>query len=106
MCQTQILSHKGAVVISQCMECKTLNIWHHNFLLTFSLEQFKSFKHFTRLLDVEEYTFPFPDGEERLVLCTPHSDISFTFSFDEWETFQAAMEEAEYMQGVYDLLSS
>jgi hypothetical protein len=104
MCQTIFLSRKGSTVISQCRECKTLNIWQHNLLLSFSPGQFKAFKEFTQLLDTPECTFPFPDGEERLVLRTPHTDISFTFSMDEWEDFQAAMEEAEYMQGVYELL--
>jgi hypothetical protein len=105
MCQSQILSRKGPVVVSQCLECKTLNIWHHNLLLTFTPGQFKAFKDFTAMLDVPDCTFPFPDGEERFVLRTPHIDISFTFSLDEWGDFQAAMEEAEYMQDIYNLLS-
>jgi hypothetical protein len=104
MCKSIVLSHKGATMISQCMECRTLNIWHHNLLLNFSADQFKSFKDFTALLDVPECTFPFPDGEERMVLRTPHTDISFTFSLEEWEDFGVAMDEAEYMQAVYDLL--
>ena len=104
MCQTIVLSRKGSVVISQCMECKILNLWLRNLLLNFTPAQFKMFKEFTSGMDVEESLFPFPDGEERLVLRTPHTDISFTFSMTEWEDFQAAMDEAEYMQGVYDLM--
>ncbi|WP_158992584.1 DUF6686 family protein [Mucilaginibacter sp. L196] len=105
MCKTIVLSRKCATVISQCMECKIMNIWLRNLLLNFTPEQFKMFKNFTSGLDVEESMFPFPDGEDRLVLRTPHSDICFTFSLTEWEDFQAAMEEAEYMQGVYTLIS-
>ncbi len=104
MCQTIVLSKKGPATISQCMECKTLTVWLRHLLLNFSPAQFRSFKEFTSKLDVEESLFPFPDGEERLVLRTPHADICFTFSLAEWEDFQAAMEEAEYMQGVYELM--
>lgn len=104
MCQTIVLSRKGPVTISQCMECKTLTIWLRNLLLNFTPQQFSSFKAFTSGLDAEQSMFPFPDGEDRLVLRTPHNDICFTFSLTEWEDFHAAMEEAEYMQGVYELM--
>lgn len=104
MCQSQILSRTGPVIISQCMECKTLNIWLRNLLLNFTPEQFRAFKLFTAELDTSECTFPFPDGEDRLVLRTPNNDICFAFSLDEWEDFQAAMEEAAYMQSVYALI--
>ncbi len=104
MCQHTILSQKGQTVISQCPECRTLSIWQHNLLLNFSAQQFRSFKHFTAGLDAADALFPFPGGEERLVLRTPNSDICLTFSTEEWEDFQAAMEEAEYMSSVYDLI--
>jgi hypothetical protein len=104
MCQNIVLSSKGAAVISQCMECKVLNLWHHNLLLSFSPGQFKAFKDFTSRLDEEEYLFPFPDGEERLVLRTPNNDICFTFSTTEWEDFLAAMDEAEYMSDIYQMI--
>ena len=105
MCQNIPLSRKGATVISQCMGCKTINIWNHNLLLVFTVQQFKTFKDFTAGLDAPECTFPFHDGEERFVLRTPHTDICFTFSLEEWEDFQVAMEEAEYMTGVYELIN-
>ena len=105
MCQTLILSRKGSVIINQCMECKILNIWLRNLLLNFTPEQFKMFNDFTSRLDIEESMFPFPDGEDRLILRTPHSDICFTFSITEWDDFQMAMEEAEYMQQVYRLIN-
>jgi hypothetical protein len=104
MCQTIVLSRKGSVVISQCMECKVITIWLHQLLLNFTPEQFSSFKTFTAKLEISESLFPFPDGGDRLVLRTPHSDICMTFSIEEWEDFQAAMEDAEYMQGVYQLI--
>ena len=104
MCETIILSKNGAATISQCMECQKLSLWMRSLLLNFSPEQFRSFKNFTAKLEVEQSLFPFPDGEERLVLRTPHSDICMVFSLDEWEQFQQAMEEAEYMMQVYELM--
>ena len=104
MCETIILSKNGAATISQCMECQKLSLWMRNLLLNFSPEQFKSFKTFTAKLEVGQSLFPFPDGEERLVLRTPHSDVCMVFSVDEWELFQQAMEEAEYMMQVYEIM--
>ncbi|PJJ84262.1 DUF6686 family protein [Mucilaginibacter auburnensis] len=105
MCENIILSKTGAATISQCMECKVLTLWMRTLLLNFSPEQFKSFKNFTSKLEVDQSLFPFPDGEERLVLRTPHNDICMAFSIDDWEQFQGAMDEAEYMMQVYDMMS-
>ncbi len=105
MCENIILSKTGAATISQCMECKVLTLWMRTLLLNFSPEQFRSFKNFTSKLEVDQSLFPFPDGEERLVLRTPHNDICMTFSIDDWEQFQGAMDEAEYMMQVYDMMS-
>jgi len=104
MCQTHTLSHKGKTVISQCKECGVLNIWHNNLLLCFSPEQFKSFKNFTAELHTEEHSYAFPDGGERLILCTPNRDINFAFTLNEWEDFNAALEESLYMQEVYQII--
>jgi len=106
MCETVILSKRGGAVIGQCVECKILTLWLNNLLLNFSPSQFKFFKDFTIRLDIEQSLFPFPDGEERFVLRTPHNDICMTFSTDEWDNFKEAMEEAEYMMQVYDLMKS
>ncbi|MFD0751544.1 DUF6686 family protein [Mucilaginibacter calamicampi] len=105
MCETVILSKIGATIISQCMDCKILTLWTRTLLLNFSPEQFISFKNFTANLEVDLSLFPFPDGEERLVLRTPHSDICMTFSIDDWDNFQQAMEEARYMMEVYNLIT-
>jgi hypothetical protein len=56
-------------------------------------------------LDIEQFTVAFPDGESRLILRTPNTDINFIFTLDEWENLNVAMEEAEYMQGVYELIN-
>ncbi|HEY9197648.1 MAG TPA: DUF6686 family protein [Mucilaginibacter sp.] len=104
MCSAKVLSHVGASVISRCHECRCIFIWNNNLILSFSPEQFKQFRDFTVELDFEGHTFPFPDGQERMVMRTPVNDVQFTFSIEEWEDFHAAMDEAVYMQEVYDLM--
>jgi hypothetical protein len=104
MCETRILTQRGATVISHCAECGMLNIWHQNLMLCFTPEQLKSFQRFTTDLDFDDRSFPFPDGSNRLVLCTPNRDINFVFTDAEWEDFNGAMIEAGYMIEVYNAI--
>ncbi|AMR34298.1 hypothetical protein A0256_24015 [Mucilaginibacter sp. PAMC 26640] len=106
MCDAKILSQKGAAVISRCAECQCIFIWNRNLILSFTPGQFTEFKEFSADLDFVKNSFPFPDGQERIVMRTPTNDIQFTFTIDEWEDFQAAMDEAAYMQEVYALVES
>lgn len=86
------------------MECKALTLWHRNVVLNFTPAQFNIFKDFTERLDVQDCLFPFPDGEERLILRTPNTDISFAFTTDEWNNFHLSMGEAAYMQSIYKII--
>ncbi len=104
MCQTVILSHKGATLISQCVECRVINIWHHNILLYFTPDELTAFKDFMYRLDVDQYTFPFPDGSDRLIVRTPNKDINLCFTGEEWANFQEALTEAGYMQAIYEMM--
>jgi hypothetical protein len=104
MCDAKVLSQVGASVISRCQECRCIFIWNNNLILSFSPEQFVQFRDFTVELDFNQHSFPFPDGQERVVMRTPVSDVQFTFNTDEWEDFHAAMDEAIYMQEVYSLM--
>jgi hypothetical protein len=104
MCETRMLSKKGAATISQCIECRTVYIWHRNLVLNFSESQFADFKNFARDMDFEERCLPFPDGLERAVVRTPHNDINFAFTMDEWENLNGAIDEAGYMLEVYGLM--
>lgn len=102
MCPTILLSQKEQTVISYCPDCKRTYIWHKSLMLTFESKQFKSFKNYTKN---DNHTFlAFPDGEERIMIATQHSQVSLIFSEDEWAYFLTALEEAEYMQEVYQLL--
>jgi hypothetical protein len=104
MCSAKVLSQAGTSVISRCSECRCIFIWNNNLVLSFSPEQFTQFKDFTQELDIAGQSFPFPDGQDRIVLRTPVNDVQFAFTTEEWEDFQAAMDEAVYMQQVYALM--
>ena len=105
MCQTQILSQKGASFISHCPDCQMINIWNNNLMLYFTPQQFDSFNDFITNLVFSERSFPFPDGEERVILCTPNRDINFVFTLQEYRELSEAMEEAVYLRQVYQLLN-
>lgn len=104
MCETKVLSQVGESVISRCAECRCIFIWHNNLILSFTIDQFIQFRNFAADLKFDSHSFPFPDGEERIVMRTPVNDIQLTFTPDQWENFHAAMEEAAYMHEVYDLM--
>lgn len=104
MCDTKVLSQIGESVISRCAECRCIFIWHNNFIMSFSAGQFIEFKNFAEELEFTAHSFPFPDGQERIVMRTPVNDLQLTFTSEQWENFHAAMEEAIYMQEVYSLM--
>jgi hypothetical protein len=104
MCDATILSKKNATIISRCSDCRGLFIWNNNLVLNFTAEQFYKFRAFTTDLDIDEYTLPFPDGIDRVVMRTPSRDINLTFTPEEWYDFNEAMEEASHMLCVYELM--
>ncbi|MEO6522835.1 MAG: DUF6686 family protein [Mucilaginibacter sp.] len=104
MCDAKVLSHKGAAVVSRCHDCRGLFIWNNNLVLNFTPTQFAKFRVFTQDLDIDEYTLPFPDGLDRVVMRTPNSDINLTFTPQEWHDFNEAIEEATHMLNVYELM--
>lgn len=104
MCQIRVLSSRNQAVISHCVHCGMMLIWHHNILLNFSPDDFHSFRKMFSRLDFEECCVGFGDGKERAVIRTPNADICFSFSQDEWDDMRAAMDEAVYMRNVYDLM--
>ncbi|QBQ42742.1 hypothetical protein [Sphingobacterium psychroaquaticum] len=105
MCKAIILSTNGATTVSYCKTCRTHYVWQNTYLLTFSLEQYNRFK--SRVNDrvgKEDY-YVFPDGEWRTVLKTPMDELLFTFTQLEWQDFCRTLQEASYMQEVYQLLN-
>jgi hypothetical protein len=104
MCEAKTLSKCGVTMVSQCLQCKTINIWHNNVLLNFTPQQFVDFRKFINDLDFDDRSHPFPDMMDRAVLKTPVEHINFTFTLEEWEDLKEAMDEALYMQKIFDLI--
>lgn len=104
MCNTKILAQAGSAFVSHCTDCKTIFIWQNNILLNFSPEDFSSFKRMLSELDFEDCSFHFRDNIPRIIIKSPKPEISFTFSEDEWEDFNQAINEALYMQQIYALM--
>ncbi|WCT10226.1 DUF6686 family protein [Mucilaginibacter jinjuensis] len=106
MCETRVLAQSGTAVICDCPECGMMSIWHQNLMLSFTPDQMAAFHQFTSELNFDDRSFPFPDGSERAVVCTPNQDINFVFTKTEWRDLNVAMGEALQMYEVYKLLYS
>lgn len=106
MCKPTVISRKGNVSVTQCVNCKMVNIWNKNILLSFSFQQFHAFINATRDLDFDNYLEKSPDGINVVILATPYPDLSLVFKRQEWDDFFAALNEAAYMQQIYQMVHS
>jgi len=104
MCKTTILSQNENITISQCNNCKVLNIWRAGVLMNFSFAQFDAFYTATRKLNFDDFLEHQPNGKEVVILSTPSPDISLVFTRMEWEDFFNQINEALYMKRVYELV--
>ena len=55
-------------------------------------------------MDFEDCSFHFRDNISMIIIKTPKPEISFTFTEEKWDDFNQAIDEAAYMQQVYDLM--
>lgn len=104
MCENRTLAQVAQAHISQCMNCKAVFLWHGNLLLNFSQDDFVQFSQALHKRDFGDYSVPFPDQEDRVIMHSPCQDISFTFTRSEWADMKAAVNEALLMQQVYALI--
>lgn len=104
MCNTNILAQSQNIIISQCKNCKVLNIWRTGVLMNFSFEQFDAFHAATKKLHFDDYAERHPNGDEVVILSTPFPDMSLVFTRDEWQEFFVKIDEALYMKRVYELV--
>jgi hypothetical protein len=104
MCEAKTLSQRGDITVSQCSDCKTINIWQNNVLLNFTPQQFADFRQFIADLDFHERSHPFPDMQQRAVLKTPVDHINLVFTEEEWENMKEALDEALHMQQIFDII--
>lgn len=91
-------------MVSRCVSCGIIYLWHKNLLITYSNKEFSNFKSVMDQLYFEECSVGFPDGQERIIVRTPYKNISFSFDLREWLEFRDMIDEASYMNDVYSLL--
>lgn len=106
MCKANVIARKGNISVTQCVNCKVVNIWNQNVLISFSFEQFHAFINATKGLQFDDYLEISPDGAEVVVLATPSPDMNLVFKRQEWHDFFAALTEAAYMQEIYKMVHS
>ncbi len=104
MCETRTLARKEQAFIGHCINCKTVYLWHGNLLLHFTPDEFVQFSTTLHRHEFCEYSMPFPDEEERVILHSPCQDVSFTFTKTEWTILKSTVDEAVMMQQVYALI--
>lgn len=104
MCETRPLSNNEETVVSYCVHCDTIYLWHNNLLLTFNPEEFTAFHAALNRMEFEECCLLFPDYIERLIMHSPVHNVRFTFTAPEWRQLKQAVEDALVMQQVYDCI--
>lgn len=104
MCKKTIIAQREGVVITQCVNCKTVNIWKTGLLMRFTFDQFDQFAEITSRIEFDDYLEYAPDGTEIVILSTPCNDICLMFTREELANFVNAIEEAIYMQNIYKLV--
>ncbi len=106
MCKKTIIAQKDEISITQCTNCKVVNIWKPGVLLSFSFDQFEEFVKVSENIDFDDYLEYSPAGNEVVVLSTPFEDIHLMFTRPELDSFVATMVEALYMQKIYQLMNA
>lgn len=106
MCKANVIARKGNIAVTQCVNCKVVNIWNQSVLINFSFEQFHAFIDATKELKFDDYLEISPDGTEIVVLATPSPDLNLIFKRQEWYDFFAVLNEAAYMQEIYKMVHS
>ncbi len=104
MCETRILAQTSTTEIGHCVHCKTIFLWHANILLSFSEEKFAEFRSAVHQYDFASCAMTFSDNIDRISVCTPSSDVNLVFDKLEWAALLHAIEDAAYMQEVYQIL--
>ena len=104
MCKPTVIARKGLISVTQCIGCRMINIWNQGVLISFSFQQFDAFLEATKDLEFDDYLECSPEGTEIVVLATPYPDISLVFKREEWFNFFNALNEASYMQQIYNMV--
>ncbi len=104
MCQKTIIAQRSEIVITQCANCKVVNIWKTGLLMRFTFDQFDEFANIAKQIEFDDYLEHAPNGDEVVILSTPCKDMCLMFTRQELDSFSAALDEAIYMKNIYRLV--
>lgn len=104
MCQKTVIAQRSDVTITQCANCKVVNIWKTGLLMRFTFDQFDEFARIAIQIEFDEFLEHAPNGNEVVILSTPCKDICLMFTRQELFEFSAALGEAVFMKNVYGLV--
>jgi hypothetical protein len=104
MCNPVLLKSTSTSHLSQCIECKTIFLWHNNFVINYTLPEFNAFREILNRTSFESNSLPFPDEIERVIVRTPHESINLTFNEQEWHNLKEVLDEGQFVLQIYDMM--
>jgi len=104
MCNPILLKSTPTSHLSQCIECKTIFLWHNNFVINYNLSEFDAFRKILARTSFESNSLAFPDDVERVIVRTPHSSINLTFNQEEWNNLKAVVDEGQFVMQIYEMM--
>jgi len=104
MCQKTIIAQRAEITITQCANCRVVNIWKTGLLMRFTFDQFDEFAQIAKQIEFDDYLEHAPDGREVVILSTPCKDMCLMFTRPELLNFSTALDEAIFMKDIYRLV--
>lgn len=104
MCNSVVLKSTATTLLSQCVECKTIFLWHNNFVINYSAQEFEAFRKIVNHSEFDSNSLPFPDNIERIIVRTPHESINLTFTEEEWVSLKNVLDEGQFVLQIYEMM--
>lgn len=104
MCNPIVLKSTPTTHLSQCVECKTVFLWHNNFVINYTIPEFDAFRQIVNTSVFENNALSFPDDIERILLRTPHESMNLTFTQEEWINLKDVLDEGQFVLQIYEMM--
>jgi len=104
MCNPILLKSTPTTHLSQCVECKTIFLWHNNFVINYTASEFDAFRKIIKNAVFSNNALPFPDGVDRIIVRTSHESINLIFTEDEWVSLKDVLDEGQFVLQIYEIM--
>ena len=104
MCQLRILGRKGNCCIMECVDCRNVYLLYKDVSVTITSYALKRMADCVQQIEFGDYCVEMQDGQQRIVVNTPHPHVHFNLSDEDFESLKIALWESACMQEVYELL--